>query len=1122
MKEKKMKQITSLILCMVLVFAGMQLPTVEVQATENNANETAMNVSSEDEFNAALANETIDIIQLTGDVSIAKTDDGKDNALVISREVTITGGQLTLARAGIVLGADVTFKDVSINFSNAVRNAIIANGHVLTLDGVTCNGTFNMDIFCGGITDYNGGNVIPEVGTNGGVIIKGSNSFTVNGANVIGGNIFAGSLSDVGYMDENNNILPDVPNEYTGDVSIIIEPSASGVGEIYACGGKENRTGGYPNEWFVDASLYKVDGDVTVDSSIRTSLTIHGATGTSGETTFIYRSDGTGYVSNPILYNVSNIELVAAENGAIADLSPVIGTTADFNTLKVPANTRLSFDDTHQLINVENLYGGGTLVLADTEFDDGTMQQLNIHNIVTGDSKIAIGGVDYTGEGSSGIVDIDRVCVVVDKNSDNVYSFTLLPNSATENIVLTNNGLGKWITEMGELPYKLETFTVSDYAVADENLNEISIPIEFLFDDDEAEDYLIMDIPMQVCFDGFVTQRSYAMGYEYAYSEYLLYFDYDENDNLSLVVSKDSDTPILGTFAIEIEIPGMYMADGQNEIVNFTLKAGNVSDEPIVSPSATLTTEPKAKSGLVYDGTEQPLLDAGSAENGVLVYSSSENGEYTEEIPTAQDAGDYTVWYYVKGDEGFSDTEKRSITVEIKKAALKLKDELTLKSNTLYEGEKLSKLEFDTAIVLSTTTGEIVNGTFAWEDADMAVLLDTKTATWVFTPLDTDSYNTLTGELEINVLKASDNSNEENTGDSDETKPGDGNQEDGKLEEGEPEDGKPEDSKPEDDKSEEAGNNKPNEGGNDKPNEDENNNLEAGGNNNPDDSESNKPEDDKLENDNKEENDKDNVDDTKDENEQIWEIVEDKIAVAEPGDAIEVNLSTTTTVLGEVVESIKGKDINIELNLNNGITWTINGKDVTSNDIANIDMGVIIGTIEQPITSIPNTLLDKVVNDNSHIELSLNHNGEFGFKATLSLKVDTLNAGKYANLYYYDVANNEMDYMCTSKVSEDGLINLLFDHASDYTIVITDDENYDDSLNDKEQSADEPNNNGNVNSESNSNGDANKDSISDNKVNNNEKSPKTEDGILSIYFIMPIALLSVFFVIMKSKSGKVN
>ena len=76
-------------------------------------------------------------------------------------------------------------------------------------------------------------------------------------------------------------------------------------------------------------------------------------------------------------------------------------------------------------------------------------------------------------------------------------------------------------------------------------------------------------------------------------------------------------------------------------------------------------TAPTAKTDLSYTGTAQDLIEAGTAVNGTMVYSLTEDGEYTEEIPTGLNAGEYTVWYKVKGDTNYNDIEAQEIKVTI-------------------------------------------------------------------------------------------------------------------------------------------------------------------------------------------------------------------------------------------------------------------------------------------------------------------------------------------------------------------------------------------------------------------------------------------------------------------------
>ena len=187
----------------------------------------AKEVDTWDSFIDALADENVTTIILTD--NILSDQPALDNTLIVgsaSRDITIDGKNqytLSLNYAGILLGGNVTFQDISIKMNTAVRNAIIANGHSLTLNNVQSIDTYNISLFCGGVTDYNGGNS-DEVskatsGDHGQITIKGTN-------NLNGGCIYAGSLSDVGDGAE------DQPNDFSSSATVTIADGATGVTAI--------------------------------------------------------------------------------------------------------------------------------------------------------------------------------------------------------------------------------------------------------------------------------------------------------------------------------------------------------------------------------------------------------------------------------------------------------------------------------------------------------------------------------------------------------------------------------------------------------------------------------------------------------------------------------------------------------------------------------------------------------------------------------------------------------------------------------------------------------------------------------------------------------------------------
>ena len=78
---------------------------------------------------------------------------------------------------------------------------------------------------------------------------------------------------------------------------------------------------------------------------------------------------------------------------------------------------------------------------------------------------------------------------------------------------------------------------------------------------------------------------------------------------------------------------------------------------------------------LVYNGKEQKLVVPGTVVGGTLQYfvgddAPTDASQWKGDIPTGTDAGDYKVWYRVKGDANHNDVEPGSVTATIAKAPI--------------------------------------------------------------------------------------------------------------------------------------------------------------------------------------------------------------------------------------------------------------------------------------------------------------------------------------------------------------------------------------------------------------------------------------------------------------------
>jgi len=162
-----------------------------------------------------------------------------------------------------------------------------------------------------------------------------------------------------------------------------------------------------------------------------------------------------------------------------------------------------------------------------------------------------------------------------------------------------------------------------------------------------------------------------------------------------------------------------------------------------------------------------------------------------------------------------------------------------------------------------------------------------------------------------------------------------------------------------------------------------------------------------------------------------WDIIRDEEEKAAEGSVINVDMNGATVVPGDIFDRLRGRDITITFDMDNGILWSVDGKSVTTGRTGDIDFSVKTGT-----KAIPVDIINNVTGENYNIQLSLAHEGEFGFTAVLSIGLGRENAGYTANLYYYNEKTGELEFICMDEVAEDGTAELTFTHASDYLIAI--------------------------------------------------------------------------------------
>ncbi len=155
--------------------------------------------------------------------------------------------------------------------------------------------------------------------------------------------------------------------------------------------------------------------------------------------------------------------------------------------------------------------------------------------------------------------------------------------------------------------------------------------------------------------------------------------------------------------------------DAGSYTASVTVEGKTASTSFAIQPVDADITYPVAITGLVYDGTEQALVTAGSVSGGTIKYTL--NGEVSDTPPTAANAGSYSVSYKITVDGNHNGGEgvisaaiaKRPVTVSGIEVQDKEYDSLST-ATLIYDNVLMSgKLEGDALSVTTTGTFTDVN-----------------------------------------------------------------------------------------------------------------------------------------------------------------------------------------------------------------------------------------------------------------------------------------------------------------------------------------------------------------------------------------------------------------------------
>jgi len=365
---------------------------------------------------------------------------------IFDKSVTVNGNGNTFSnrKGGFILNTDVTFKNITLRFSNRLHDAIFANGHKLVLENVMCDSGFRyVDIFGGSLYE-NGKNMGNHPGSEAQILITGG------GTNL--GNIYAGSMNGT----------------YDGKTQIVLaHVSGTQNGEIYASGAIEPYVN--QDDWFStqEPDPPAADGQYTVSGDVEISLTgsdtkqVYGVSENHAGKTFLTIDTDQSYTGIP---GISKVGKLTVKGGGTFAPAALDSCTVRLEGASAIDLSQMETPQVHSIVSADS--AGNRLIL-------GKEQKLNVTDTITG----ALTFETLNGRnGKSGIAEYGHTYLELGRAADTAVSFTPTDGQAGMTLERTSSGNGEiWKTSelSGDKPVAVKNMTIKNPVITT-TVSEIS------------------------------------------------------------------------------------------------------------------------------------------------------------------------------------------------------------------------------------------------------------------------------------------------------------------------------------------------------------------------------------------------------------------------------------------------------------------------------------------------------------------------------------------------------------------------------------------------------------------------------------------------------------------------
>ena len=162
-----------------------------------------------------------------------------------------------------------------------------------------------------------------------------------------------------------------------------------------------------------------------------------------------------------------------------------------------------------------------------------------------------------------------------------------------------------------------------------------------------------------------------------------------------------------------------------------------------------------------------------------------------------------------------------------------------------------------------------------------------------------------------------------------------------------------------------------------------------------------------------------------------WGAIEGQMS-SDKTDPIVVDLTKSATVVpATTIAAAATTNTELILDVSSDMAWSIQPSQILSAS-QDIDLGINENTADIPAEKLATVETEGVVEK----QFTINHDGDFGFTANLTVQLNAADAGKTAKLFWYNTSTGDMELVDYAVINEYGEATFAMTHASSYAVCV--------------------------------------------------------------------------------------